>query len=69
MLSQHQLLLEKSRQTDAATRALFKEAKQLLRTVLDHQLGSRILHSRSLMMNAQSSNPAPVKSPQVVISD
>ncbi|MCI0508435.1 MAG: DNA repair protein RecO [Gammaproteobacteria bacterium] len=69
MLANPLLLREKSGHTDAATRSLFKEAKQLLRTVLDHHLGSRILHSRSLMINAQSSDYAPVKSPQVLNSD
>jgi len=54
MLSDPQLLIEKSRDNEPATRSLFKEAKHLLRTVLDHHLGHRVLHSRSLMISAQT---------------
>jgi DNA repair protein RecO (recombination protein O) len=54
MLSDPQLLIEKCRDNEPATRTLFKEAKHLLRTVLDYHLGHRVLHSRSLMINTQT---------------
>ncbi|WP_455209029.1 DNA repair protein RecO [Kaarinaea lacus] len=69
MLANPKLLQEKSQQTDAGTRSLFKEAKQLLRTVLDHHLGARVLHSRSLMTNLQTGKKEFAKSLQVAISD
>lgn len=54
MLSDHTALREYSRQADAVSVQLYKEAKQLLRTVVDHHLGSKVLHSRSLVVNTQS---------------
>ncbi|HEY5603958.1 MAG TPA: DNA repair protein RecO [Gammaproteobacteria bacterium] len=69
MLSNPLLLRENSRHTDAATRSSFKEAKQLLRTVLDQHLGSRVLYSRSLMAKPQSSDHEPVTSPQAANFD
>jgi len=54
MLSDHAVLLEHSQQADAMSVSLYREAKRLLRTVVDHHLGSKVLHSRSLVVNAQS---------------
>lgn len=54
MLSDQALLREYGQKTDEMSVLLYKEAKQLLRTVVDHHLGSKILHSRSLVVNAQS---------------
>lgn len=69
LLSNPQLLREKSRHADAVTRTLFKEAKQLLRTILDHHLGYRVLHSRSLMTNQHSVKNESVTSPHAANSD
>ncbi|WP_455219450.1 DNA repair protein RecO [Kaarinaea lacus] len=54
MLSDYAMLREHAQVTDADSVLLYKQARQLLRTVLDHHLGSKVLHSRSLVINAQS---------------
>jgi DNA repair protein RecO (recombination protein O) len=69
LLSNLQLLHERSRYTDTETRVLFKEAKQLLRTVVDHHLGNRVLHSRSLMANLQGDSKGVTKPPRVANTD
>jgi len=69
LLSNAQLLIEKSRDNEPATRSLFKEAKHLLRTVLDHHLGHRVLHSRSLMINTQTAKQELAHSTHVANSD
>ena len=56
MLSDRAVLFEHSRQDNPVTLSLYKEAKRLMRTVVDHHLGSKVLHSRSLMVNAQSTS-------------
>jgi DNA repair protein RecO (recombination protein O) len=56
MLSDRAVLFEHSRQANPVTLSLFKEAKRLMRTVVDHHLGSKVLHSRSLVVNAQSTS-------------
>ena len=58
MLSDQAVLREHTRQADTVSISLYKEAKRLLRTVLDHHLGSKTLHSRSLIVNAQSTAQA-----------
>lgn len=69
LLSDPKLLREKSQHSDVATRTLFKEAKHLLRTILDHHLGYRVLHSRSLMTNLQAGKQGLAKSLHTANSD
>jgi DNA repair protein RecO (recombination protein O) len=51
MLSDQSRSLVAAKQNDSQSRQLFKEAKRLLRSVIDHQLGNKSLHSRELFAN------------------
>jgi DNA repair protein RecO (recombination protein O) len=51
MLADEKRLLAICQQTDEASRELFRDAKRLLRTVIDFHLGHRTLHSRVLFAN------------------
>ncbi len=53
MLANFGSISDPERLTDENSRPLYQEAKRLLRTVVDHHLGSRVLHSRSLAVNVQ----------------
>ena len=57
MLSDEKRLLAKSQQADEATKVLFREAKRLLRTIIDFHLGHKTLHSRVLFANIPSNEP------------
>jgi DNA repair protein RecO (recombination protein O) len=56
MLADENQMLNLSRQNDNVSRQLFKEAKRLLRTVIDYRLGHKTLHSRVLFANGISKN-------------
>ena len=61
MLADENRLLASCQQTDAASRELFREAKRLLRTVLDFHLGHKTLHSRVLFANIPTSEQLSVE--------
>jgi len=47
-------LIAAAGEKDEKTRGVFKEAKRLLRSVIDYQLGNKSLHSRELFVNVSS---------------
>ena len=51
MLSNHSQMMAVAQQNDGQSRQSFKEAKRLLRAVIDYQLGNKSLHSRELFAN------------------
>jgi len=51
MLSDPSRMMSVAQQNDERSRKLFKEAKRLLRAVIDYQLGNKSLHSRELFAN------------------
>ena len=59
-LSDPSVLIAISQEKDEQTRKLFKEAKQLLRSVIDYQLGSKSLHSRELFVNVAARQQQPI---------
>jgi len=52
MLNDTERTLELARSDNDQNRQLFREAKRLLRTVIDYQLGNKNLHSRDLLVRA-----------------
>lgn len=51
MLTDCAQMIEDSRRNDEQSKQLFKEAKRLLRTVIDSHLGNKNLHSRELFVS------------------
>ena len=51
LLTNQSRMLQLAQQNTEAGKALYKEAKKLLRAVIDHQLGNKSLHSRELFAN------------------
>lgn len=51
MLADYSLMNKRSRAQDEQSRQMFKEAKRLLRAVIDSHLGNKNLHSRELFVN------------------
>lgn len=63
-LSDPTTLIAVSQDNDDHARAVFKEAKRLLRSVIDYQLGSKRLHSREIFINANAREKAPAAQPE-----
>lgn len=58
MLMDHSTMVQVARQNDDNSKRLFKEAKRLLRAVIDSQLGYRNLHSRDLFVHLPRNEPS-----------
>ena len=68
MLSDPSRIMAMAQQDNEQHRQYFKEAKRLLRAVIDYQLGNKSLHSRDLFANVSGKN-APANSRESEIND